>query len=156
MRAVIQRVKNASVTINGRVVGEIKAGMLVFLGVAKSDTDADLDFLVRKVAQIRMFEDSEGKMNLSAVEAKAEFLVVSQFTLLGNCERGRRPSFEDASEPVKAEEMYNRFVAKLHGEGFKVETGVFRAMMDVALVNDGPVTFVLERRDQGQGTSDKC
>ena len=146
MRAVIQRVKEASVTVDGKVVGRIGAGMLVLLGVAKGDSDEDLDYLARKVAEVRIFEDSQAKMNLGAADVKAEFLVVSQFTLLGDCVKGRRPSFDDAADPAKAEDFYNRFVVKLRAGGFKVETGVFRAMMDVALINDGPVTLILESR----------
>jgi len=147
MRLVIQRVKNASVAVDGKVVGQIAKGMLVLLGVAKDDSPEDIDYLVRKISELRIFEDRAGKMNLGAQEIKAEFLVVSQFTLLGRCEKGRRPSFDDAADPAKAEDFYNKFVAKLRGLGSKVETGVFRAMMDVALVNDGPVTLILESKN---------
>jgi D-aminoacyl-tRNA deacylase len=148
MISVLQRVKSAKVTVGQRVTGKIGKGILVLLGVAKEDTETDVDFMVRKVSQLRVFEDSEGKMNLGAAEAKAEFLVVSQFTLLGNCEKGRRPSFDKAAEPKKAEEFYELFVRKLREEGLKVETGEFRAMMDVELVNDGPVTLILESQDK--------
>ena len=144
MRIVIQRVKQARVTVGHETVGKINKGMLVFLGVAKDDTPADVDFLVTKLAELRIFEDAEGKMNVPAREAKGEFLVVSQFTLLGDCRKGRRPSFDAAAEPRKGEELYNLFVEKLKGLGFKVETGRFRAMMEVELVNDGPVTFVID------------
>lgn len=146
MRLVIQRVKSAQVNVEGKIVGRIGIGMLVFLGVAKEDTERDADFLADKVTQLRIFEDTEGKMNRSIREAQGEFLVVSQFTLLGDCEKGRRPSFDKAAEPKKGEELYNRFVERLRGENFKVETGQFRAMMDVSLVNDGPVTFVIESK----------
>jgi D-aminoacyl-tRNA deacylase len=146
MIAIIQRVKNARVTVGERVTGQIGKGMLILLGVAKDDSEADIDFMARKVSQMRIFEDSDGKMNLGAAEAKAEFLVVSQFTLLGDCLKGRRPSFDKAAEPKKAEEYYELFVRKLRGEGFKVETGEFRAMMDVALINDGPVTLVIDSK----------
>lgn len=150
MRVVIQRVKEASVKVEGKVVGAIASGMLILLGVARDDTEKDLDFLVNKVAQLRIFEDPQGKMNLSALETPVEFLVVSQFTLLGDCNKGRRPSFDKAAEPKMAEDFYNQFVEKLRRSGdarnFKIATGVFRAMMDVSLVNDGPVTFVLDSR----------
>ena len=144
MRLVIQRVKSAQVSVGGKIVGQIGTGMLVFLGVAREDTDRDVEFLVNKITQLRIFEDSDGKMNLSIREAQGEFLLVSQFTLLGDCEKGRRPSFDKAAEPGKGEEYYNRFVERLRRENIKVETGQFRAMMDVLLVNDGPVTFILE------------
>ena len=144
MRLVIQRVKEASVSVEGKVVGKIAAGLLIFLGVAKSDEVKDVDALVKKVIELRIFEDDAGKMNLSAQETGAAFLVVSQFTLYGDCRKGRRPSFDEAAPPEKGEELYNLFVEKLKAENSKVETGRFRAMMDVALVNDGPVTFVLE------------
>lgn len=144
MIAVIQRVKKADVTVDSRVVGAIAKGALVLLGVTKADTLADVDCLVQKTAELRMFEDAAGKMNLSATDVGGEFLVVSQFTLAGDCRKGRRPSFDNAAEPGIAEEYYNRFCAGLRQAGFKVETGQFRAMMDVSLVNDGPVTFILE------------
>ena len=143
MKLVIQRVKKASVTVDAKVVGRIGHGMLVFIGVEKGDKEKDLDFFVRKISELRMFEDENGKMNLSASEINAEFLVVSQFTLLGNCEKGRRPSFDKAANPEIAERYYELFVEKLKEKKFKVQTGVFRAMMDVSLVNDGPVTFIL-------------
>ena len=144
MRLVIQRVKNASVTVEGEIVGKINAGLLIFLGVAKTDEAAAADALVKKVIELRIFEDAQGKMNCSALETGAEFLVVSQFTLYGDCRKGRRPSFDEAADPEKGEALYNAFVEKLRGQNVKVETGRFRAMMDVALVNDGPVTFILE------------
>ena len=144
MRVVIQRVKSAQVSVEDTVVGKIGKGLLVFLGIAKDDTAQDLEFLVNKVTQLRIFEDAQEKMNLTIAEAKGDFLVVSQFTLLGDCEKGRRPSFDKAADPKMGEEFYDRFVERLRQEGFKVETGRFRAMMDVALVNDGPVTFVVE------------
>ena len=147
MRLVIQRVKEAKVDVDSQTVGQIGQGMLVFLGVAQDDTLDDIEFLANKIVQLRIFEDEDGKMNVSSLDAKAEFLVVSQFTLLGDCSKGRRPSFDKAAEPKKGEEYYELFVQKLKESGLKVETGEFRAMMDVSLVNDGPVTFILESRN---------
>ena len=144
MKAVIQRVKQADVKVGPRQVGAIGFGMLILLGVAKDDGPEDADYLARKITELRIFEDQEGKMNLAAAEVKAQFLVVSQFTLLGNCEKGRRPSFDQAADPQKADDLYQSFVAALRKKDFKVETGEFQAMMDVSLVNDGPVTFVIE------------
>ena len=148
MRAVIQRVKEARVSVGERVVGAIAAGMLVFLGVGKEDSADDVNYLVSKIGQLRIFDDDQGKMNRSIADFGGAFLVVSQFTLLGDCGKGRRPSFDAAAEPKKAEELYDEFVRKLREQNFKVETGEFRAMMDVALVNDGPVTFVIESKDR--------
>jgi D-tyrosyl-tRNA(Tyr) deacylase len=146
MRLVIQRVKEASVSVEKQVVGRIGAGMLILLGVGKQDSASDVDVLVEKVSELRIFEDPAGKMNLSVREVNGGFLVVSQFTLYGDCGRGRRPSFDEAADPAKGEELYNLFVKKLKAKDFTVETGRFRAMMDVALVNDGPVTFVIDSR----------
>jgi D-aminoacyl-tRNA deacylase len=146
VRLVIQRVKNASVTVDGAIVGQINKGLLVFLGVAKGDTPQSADDLVKKLFELRIFEDSDGKMNLSASEANAQFLIVSQFTLLGNCDKGRRPSFDDAADPVSGEQLYKYFVEQLKKSNMTVETGRFRAMMDVSLVNDGPVTFVVDSK----------
>ncbi len=148
MRVVVQRVREARVTVDSQVVGSIQQGALVFLGVAKDDTGQDVDYLVRKVSQMRMFEDVNGKMNLSAEEVAGEFLVVSQFTLLGDCAKGRRPSFDKAADLSKGEEYYNLFIQRLRAQGFKVEGGRFRAMMDVALINDGPVTFIIDSPQQ--------
>ncbi len=146
MRVIIQRVKTASVTVQGDVVGKIGQGMLIFLAVGHDDQERDIDWMVNKVSQLRIFEDKEGKMNLAADEVKAEFLVVSQFTLMGDCAKGRRPSFDQAAEPQMAEDFYNRFVEKMRQLNFKVETGKFRAMMDVSLINDGPVTFIIDSK----------
>jgi D-aminoacyl-tRNA deacylase len=146
MRLVIQRVKEASVSVEKLVVGKIGMGMLLLLGVGREDSASDVDILVDKVSELRIFEDPAGKMNLSAREVNGGFLVVSQFTLYGNCNKGRRPSFDEAADPQKGEELYNLFVDKLKVKNFKVETGRFRAMMDVALVNDGPVTFIIDSR----------
>ena len=146
MRLVIQRVKEAKVTVAGEVIGQIGPGALVFLGVAKGDTKEDADFLIKKTLELRMFEDPAGKMNLSIGEVKGEFLIVSQFTLLGNCDKGRRPSFDDAADPALGEELYDYFVGQIKKYQAPVATGRFRAMMDVMLVNDGPVTFMLESK----------
>jgi len=146
MRVVIQRVKEAQVKVTGQVVGQIARGLLIFLGVARDDTRASADYLVKKITELRIFEDAQGKMNVSANEAGAGFLVVSQFTLYGNCDKGRRPSFDEAADPALGEELYNYFVAQLKASKAKVETGQFRAMMSVALINDGPVTFVVDSK----------
>ena len=147
MRAVIQRVKNAQVAVEGSVVGQIGKGALILLGISKDDAQNDLDYLVDKVFNLRIFEDAAGKMNLSCAEAGGQFLVVSQFTLYGDCRKGRRPSFDRAAEPKTAENFYNDFVEALRKQNSKVETGKFKAMMDVSLVNDGPVTFILDSKD---------
>ena len=144
MKIIIQRVKKAEVRVKGKVVGRIGRGLSVLLGVRKEDTQKDVDYLVNKVVNLRIFEDENGRMNCAAIEVGAEFLVVSQFTLYGSCKKGRRPSFEKAAEPQKAKELYEYFVAQLKVKNFKVETGEFQAMMDVDLVNSGPVTFILE------------
>lgn len=144
MRAVIQRVKEARVLVDGQIVGQIAQGLLVFLGVGRKDTIGQADYLVKKIIPLRIFEDAQGKMNLSAAEVGGGFLVVSQFTLYGRCDKGRRPSFDDAADHLKGEALYQYFVKALKAAGAHVETGRFRAMMDVSLVNDGPVTFVIE------------
>ena len=147
MRLVLQRVKQAKVEVEGKVVGEIGSGLLVFMAVEQGDSPKDIDDLVDKIIHLRIFEDSQGKMNLCALQAHGEFLVVSQFTLLGDCRKGRRPSFERAADPRSAELMYQDFVEKLKAQNVKkVATGRFRAMMDVTLINNGPVTFVLESK----------
>ena len=145
MRLVIQRVNEASVKVSGQVVGDIGSGLLIFLAVAKEDVPDDVECLVRKIIELRIFEDDAGKMNRAAWEVKAAFLVVSQFTLLGDCRGGRRPSFDGAADPILAKTLYELFVERLRAlSGCKVATGEFRAMMDVSLVNSGPVTFILE------------
>ena len=146
MRAIIQRVKEARVEVDGEVVGRIGEGMLVLLGAGKDDTEEDAGYLAEKILTLRIFEDSEGKMNLSVTDTGGGVLVVSQFTLYGDCRKGRRPSFDKAASPEAAEALYELFVAKLRESRAKVETGKFRAMMDVHLVNSGPVTLMLDSK----------
>ncbi len=146
MRAVLQRVSRASVEVEGRAVGRIGVGWLVLLGVAKGDEDADADGMADKVAGLRGFADDAGKMNRSVGDVGGSVLVVSQFTLLADCRAGRRPSFGEAAPPEEAERLYLRFAGALKTRGLPVETGTFRADMKVELLNDGPVTFVLDSR----------
>jgi D-aminoacyl-tRNA deacylase len=146
MRAIIQRVKEARVEIEGEVVGQIGKGILVLLGAGKNDMEEDVQYLADKILTLRIFEDSEGKMNLSVTDTGGEVLVVSQFTLFGDCRKGRRPSFDKAAPPELAEELYYLFVRELKERGAKVETGRFRAMMDVHLTNWGPVTLMLDSK----------
>ncbi|HKW74000.1 MAG TPA: D-aminoacyl-tRNA deacylase [Terriglobales bacterium] len=144
MRAVVQRVSRCSVRVHGEVVGQIGAGLLVLLGVAKSDNEAAADYLVEKVLGLRIFEDDQGKMNLSVREAGGDLLVVSQFTLFGDVRRGKRPSFDAAAAPEEAKRLYEYFVSRIRSAGMRCETGQFQAMMDVELVNAGPVTILLD------------
>ena len=146
MRAVVQRVKQSSVNVDGGVVGEIGKGLLVLLGVANGDTTEDADFMVNKIIHLRIFEDENAKMNRSLLDVGGEMLVVSQFTLLGDCRKGRRPSFINAAGPELATELYEYFVKETREQGITVQTGQFRAMMEVALINDGPVTLILESK----------
>jgi D-tyrosyl-tRNA(Tyr) deacylase len=148
MRAVLQRTLRASVVVEGAIVGEIAVGWLVLLGVAQGDVDDDADRLADKVANLRAFEDESGKMNRSVIEVSGSILVVSQFTLLGDCRTGRRPSFARAADPVEAERLYLRFAGQLRTAGIAVETGIFRADMKVELINDGPVTLLLDSRKE--------
>ena len=144
MRIVIQRVKQAKVTVGSVVQGQVGKGLLIFVAIAKQDTFADAEYLTKKILELRVFEDQQGKMNLSIGEVNGELLVVSQFTLLANCVKGRRPSFDAAADPTTAENLYERFIEVLKAKEIKVETGEFRAMMEVSLINDGPVTFILD------------
>ncbi len=144
MRAVVQRVTKARVEVDGTVVGEIGAGLLVLLGVSKTDVAAGADFLVDKILNLRIFSDEEGKMNRSLLDTGGALLVVSQFTLYGDCRKGRRPSFDLAAPAEQARALYEHFVAAARRAGVRVETGVFQAMMAVSLTNDGPVTLILE------------
>src|SRR2546423_7264808 len=148
MRAVVQRVTRASVTVEGEAVGRIGRGLVVLLGIARDDTDKDCSYLLEKIANLRIFDDAEGRMNLSLVETGGALLVVSQFTLYGDVRRGRRPSWIDAAPPETAEPLYNSFVEQARSIVEQVETGSFRAMMMVELVNDGPVTILLDSRKQ--------
>lgn len=144
MRAVIQKVTKARVTVGENIVGEISSGLCILLGVGRHDVAADADFLVGKIKNLRIFEDQEGKMNLSLLAVGAEVLVVSQFTLYANWRKGNRPSFTDAAPLPHAEKLYNHFIERLRNAGVSVATGQFQAKMKVSLVNDGPVTFVFE------------
>ena len=146
MRAVVQRVTEARVEVAGEPVGEIGAGLLVLLGVARDDTRDDADYLADKTVNLRVFDDEEGKMNRSLSESGGAILVVSQFTLYGDVRRGRRPSYSDAAEPEKANQLYEYFVERVRSFGVKVETGIFQAMMKVSLTNDGPVTILVDSR----------
>ena len=146
MRAVVQRVSRASVTVANEVVGEIGCGLLVLLGVAADDGEDDLVYLARKIAGLRVFEDDQGKMNRSLSDCEGKMLVVSQFTLLSDCRKGRRPSFVRAAPPDRADQLYRSFVAEVRGQGIVVETGRFQEHMDVELVNDGPVTLLIDSR----------
>ena len=144
MRAVVQRVKQSSVTADNEIVGQIGNGLLVLLGVANGDTAKDADYLANKIIHLRIFEDENRKMNRSLLETGGELLVVSQFTLLADCRKGRRPSFIEAAEPQKATKLYEHFVKVVRAKGVAVQTGRFRVMMQVELINDGPVTVIIE------------
>lgn len=144
MRAVIQRVKRARVTVEGSVVGNIGPGIVVLLGVGKDDNDSDINYMVEKIPNLRIFEDEQGKMNKSLIETGGEILLVSQFTLYGDCRKGRRPGFTDAAGPEKGNAFYQQVVKELKAKGIRVETGVFQAEMLVEIINDGPVTILLD------------
>lgn len=146
MRVVIQRVKEANVTIDGKVNSKTGPGLCAFVSMAKGDTRADADYLAEKTAGLRIFDDDSGKMNYSLSQTKGEALVVSEFTLHGDCSKGRRPSFDQAAPPQEAEPLYNYFVQRLKELGLKVATGKFQAKMEVSLTNDGPVTFLLDSK----------
>ncbi|MEH7178880.1 D-aminoacyl-tRNA deacylase [Neobacillus vireti] len=146
MRVVVQRSKNAKVTVNGEITGEISKGLVLLVGVTHDDKEEDAAFLADKVANLRIFEDEAGKMNLSLLEVGGEILSVSQFTLYGDCRKGRRPNFMEAARPEQANQLYEVFNSLLREKGIKVETGIFGAMMDVELINDGPVTLIVDSK----------
>jgi D-tyrosyl-tRNA(Tyr) deacylase len=152
MKAVIQRVTRASVEVEGRIVGRISAGLLVLLGVAKGDDERDLSYLLEKLQTLRIFGDDQGKMNRSLVDVGGALLLVSQFTLLGDTSKGRRPGFDLAASPEAARALYEHAVERLRSAGLTVETGVFGAHMQVELLNDGPVTFIVDSRRQVEST----
>ena len=148
MKAVLQRVTGASVSVAGEVVGRIGRGLVVFVGVANGDTGKDAEYLAQKIASLRIFPDQAGKFNLSAQDIKGELLVVSQFTLLADVRKGRRPSFNEAAPPTQAEELFDQFVNQAGATGLKVETGRFQQYMQVEIKNDGPVTILLDSRQR--------
>ena len=146
MKAVIQRVKSAAVSMDNKEISRIDAGLLVFLGVSGSDEASDADFLSDKIVNLRIFEDDNGKMNRSVIDTSGAILVVSQFTLYGDCRKGRRPSFIQAAPPEKAEALYTYFIEQIKTKKIAVQSGKFRAMMAISLVNDGPVTLIVESK----------
>jgi D-aminoacyl-tRNA deacylase len=148
LKALLQRVTKASVTVDGEVVGNIGNGLVVLVGVASGDTTKDTQYLAQKTVGLRIFTDSEGKFNLSALDISGELLIISQFTLLADTRKGRRPSFTDAASSAQAEELFNQFVAEVQSSGLKVETGRFQTHMLVEIHNDGPVTIMLDSKDK--------
>jgi len=146
MRIVLQRVKQAAVAVEKQTVGQINKGVCLLVGVEKGDTEEEARYLAHKIVELRIFPDEEGKMNLSLLDIRGEALAVSQFTLAASLKKGRRPSFDSAEDPERAESLFRYFIGLLKEKGIKVETGIFGALMDVHLVNDGPVTFILERK----------
>ena len=147
MKALLQRVDRASVTVGSNVTGSIGKGLCVFLGVANGDTEKDIAWLADKIVNLRIFDDESGKMNRSVIDEKGDILIVSQFTLCGDCRRGRRPSWSEAAEPAEANRMYERFVKEIESRGVVVATGVFQALMKVEICNDGPVTLMIDSRE---------
>jgi D-tyrosyl-tRNA(Tyr) deacylase len=148
MKALLQRVTGASVSVAGEVVGSVGRGLVVFVGVASEDTEKDAQYLAQKMVNLRIFADEEGKFNLSALDINGELLLVSQFTLMADTRKGRRPSFVEAAPPVRAEELFNYFVEQASATGLKVETGRFQQYMQVEIHNDGPVTILLDSREK--------
>lgn len=149
MRAVVQKVKYSSVTVDNEIIGKIDNGFMILLGVTHEDTLKEVEWLSKKIKDLRIFEDQDGKMNLSLEDVKGEVLIISQFTLYGNCIKGRRPSFTDAAKPNHAENLYNKFIEKFQFFGIKTQTGKFGADMKVELLNDGPVTMIIDTKDVG-------
>lgn len=147
MKALLQRVSNASVFINNQLVSSINEGLLILLGVGREDDEEDINYLVRKISNLRIFEDENGKLNLSVKDINGEILVVSQFTLYADCQKGNRPSFENAMKPDSAVVLYEKFVEEIKKEGLDVKTGVFGASMKINLINDGPVTIMLDSKN---------
>jgi D-tyrosyl-tRNA(Tyr) deacylase len=146
MKAIIQRVSRASISVDGGLISRIGAGLLVLVGVEKGDISEDVQFIANKIASLRIFEDEQGKMNLSVSDIGGEILAVSQFTLLGNCRKGRRPSFDQAADPGEADKLYNELIEELKKTGLNIATGKFAAHMVVSLDNDGPVTMIIDSR----------
>ena len=146
MRAIVQRVKSANVQIDGQLVAEIESGLLIFLGISIDDQQSDIDYLIRKIANLRIFRDDDLRMNKSLLDVGGQALVVSQFTLYGDCRKGRRPNFSQAAKPEKAHQLYQVFVDQLLQLGVDVKTGVFQATMEVELTNDGPITILLDSK----------
>jgi len=153
VKALLQRVTEASVSVGGEVVGRIGRGLVVFVGVASEDTEKDAQYLVEKVVNLRIFSDEAGKFNLSALDIRGELLVVSQFTLLADTRKGRRPSFVEAAPPAQAEQLFEQFVEQARATGLKVETGRFQQYMQVEIHNDGPVTILLDSREKSKSDS---
>lgn len=147
MIIVLQKVKEASVSVQGKVSGKIQQGVCLLVGIEKGDTEEDAQYLACKIVELRIFPDNEGKMNLSLCDVQGEVLAVSQFTLAGSVKKGRRPSFDKAEDPSRAEPLFRYFVNQIKKFGLKVETGIFAASMDVCLINEGPVTFILQKKD---------
>ncbi|HMM70590.1 MAG TPA: D-aminoacyl-tRNA deacylase [Gudongella oleilytica] len=148
MRAVVQRVSSAEVRVDDKMVGRVGKGLLVYLGVGKEDTVSDIEYMAEKVSGLRIFEDENGKMNLSVQDIEGEILAISQFTLYGDVRKGKRPSFSDSAAPDKGEELYNQFIRRIQGIGIRIEKGIFGAHMMVDYVNDGPVTILLDSKKQ--------
>lgn len=146
MRVVVQRVKTASVTVAGRITGQINSGLLVLLGISPKDTDQDIAYLSDKIVNLRIFDDDQGLMNLSLLDVKGSILVVSQFTLYGDCRKGRRPSYSKAARPEQAKGLYEQFIQAVMGHDLPVANGEFQAMMEIHLINDGPVTLLLDSK----------
>jgi D-tyrosyl-tRNA(Tyr) deacylase len=146
MRAVIQRVKQAKITVNGQITGRIDKGLLVYLGVGKQDSEKDVEFLANKIVNLRIYPDEDGKMNLSVKDIEAKILLVSQFTLYGNCQKGHRPSFDPAADPDIANRLYEKMIEMIQQKDVHVETGIFAASMAVESINDGPVTILIDSK----------